>query len=686
MAENADKSQAKTVKTVCNMCLKCCGLDARVEAGKLVKITGMKEHPVNRLCVKPQGAASWLHSKERVIHPLRKVNGNWKEITWDEAFEVIGTKLEDVKEKYGAKALVVHLGNPFIGNQIPRVAIRFCSVYGTPNYTSGASLCFAAKGIGHGLTISRFMFPLYPSYRDTRCIVVWGNNPEQSGLPEAAAISSARKRGAKLTVIDPRRIPLAKNADIYAQIRPGTDCALTLGLLNVVIAEGLYDKDFVANWTVGFDQLREHVKDYSPEAVEKITWVPAETIREIAIMYATNKPATISQGVSLDHCTNGVQTSRAIAILIAITGNLDVGNIYNLPMRQTNLRVKGRVDVSEAIGAPYPIYGRFVGETTSALVLDALITGEPYPIKALIIQGSNPLLTWPNTNKVRQAFEKLDLLVVSGLFMTETAKMAHIFLPEATFLEEDRLQDSTFSGMPLIALGNKAVEPPGDCLESWRIWAELGKKMGYAEYFPWQSTDEVFNSLLEPSGITLEELREHPGGILYSDLNRKRKYEEEGLHTPSKKVEIFSQTMIDYGYEPLPTFVEPAESFVTKPELVDKYPFILVSGARTIGYTHSRFRNVPRLRRLVPQPLIEINVGSARQIGIADADMVVVESPRGSITLKAKLTEDIHPKIVSLQHGWDEANANMLTDDKGLDPVSGYPGLKSVMCRLARAE
>jgi len=204
---------------------------------------------------------------------------------------------------------------------------------------------------------------------------------------EAAEISSARRRGAKLIVVDPRVIPLAKNADIYAQIRPGTDCALALALLNVIIAEGLYDEAFVRDWTVGFDRLKEDIKKYSPEVVEKITWVPAQTIREFARVYATSKPAVIAQGVSPDHCLNGVQTSRAISILIAITGNLDVqgGNIYHSTPRLASTRIKGRVNVDEAVGAKYPIFGKFTGETTAMPVPDAIISGEPYPVKALIV-------------------------------------------------------------------------------------------------------------------------------------------------------------------------------------------------------------------------------------------------------------------------------------------------------------
>jgi anaerobic selenocysteine-containing dehydrogenase len=671
------KSSTRVAKSVCRLCLSCCGIDAHVENGRLVKVSAMKEHPINRLCVKARAIPDWLYSPQRITHPMRKVNGVWQETSWGEALDIIADKLAKIRERYGAKALVVFLG--MVGTEVPGIAARFCSLYGTPNYTSGASLCFAAKGIGHGLSISRRMFPLSPSYQDTRCVVVWGRNPQQSKIGEQADVLSAQKRGAKLIVVDPRATPLAKRADLHIQVRPGTDCALALALMHVIIAEELYDKAFVSKWTLGFDKLAEHVKEYSPEVVEKITRVPAAKIRQFARMYALSKPATITQGVSLDHCINGVQNSRAISILIAITGNLDItgGNTYNAPLPQTSLRVKGIVDVSEVIGAQYPIFNKFVSETSAMPVAEAIITGKPYPVKALIVQAANPALTWPDSHKVVQAFEKLDLLVVSDHFMTETAKLADVFLPATAFLERKLIMDYATEGLPLIKLSQKAVEPPADCWEDWQLWSELGRKMGYAEHFPWQSAEELFRHLLKPSGITLEQLEQNPGGIIYVQLDRQRKYEEAGFDTPSGKVELFSQTMADYGYDPLPTFTPLSEPS-------DDYPFTLISGTRTIAFSHSQYRQIARLRKLVPQPLVEINPESAKSLGLADGERVVVESARGSISLKAKITAEVPPGVLSLQHGWEEANVNILTDNEPYDPISGYPAFKTTLCRVRK--
>ncbi len=675
------KSDAHIAKSICRMCLSSCGINAHVENGKLVKISAMKEHPIHRLCVKAPAIPDWIYSPHRITHPLKKVNGGWQQTSWDDALGIVAEKLGELKAEYGAKSLVVHLGEPLVGTEVPRLAVRFCSLFGTPNYTSGASLCFVAKAIGHGLCIAKRMFPLVPSYPQTKCAVVWGRNPEQSKIGEEYDVLDAQKRGAKLIVVDPRVTLLAKKADLHIQIRPGTDGALALALMNVIIAKGWCDKDFVANWALGFDKLKDHVKSYTPEAVAETTGIPAAKIRQFAEMYATTKPAAITQGVSLDHCINGVQNSRAIAVLIAITGNIDVagGNTYDFPLPQTSLRVKGRVNVEEVIGADYPVFNKFVAETSAMPVPEAILTGKPYPIKALIVQGSNPVLTWPDSAKVKEALAKLDLLVVSDLFLNETAELADIFLPTAAFLEKKAVMDYATKGIPLLIMGQRAVVPPGECKEDWQLWSELGKKMGYADYFPWQDSDELLSYLFKPSGITLKQLEQSPGGVFYGDYEHRRKYEERGFDTPSGKLEIFSPTLAHYGYDPLPTFT-PIE------EPPDDYPFTLISGTRTAAYTHSQYRDIERLKKLAPEPLVEINDSDAAELGITDGERVVVESTKGSITLKARVTPDILPKVLSLQHGWREANANLLTDSQPSDPISGYPAFKTTHCRVRKIE
>lgn len=613
---------------------------------------------------------------------MRRINGSWQDISWDQALDFIAHKLARIKEEHGAKAVVVYSGDAHIGGQFPRrLAMRFCSLYGTPNFTAGGSLCFFSRLMGHGLTLNHKGVWLAPSFDGAKCIVAWGLNPAHSDINMAAAISRACKDGAKLIVIDPRATSLAKKADIYAQIKPGTDCALALGLINVIVAEGLFDRSFVQDWTIGFEKLVSHIRDYTPRKVSEITWIPEKTIFDIARAYAGGRPATIAQGVSSDPGFNGVQTSRAIAILVGITGNLDIpgGNVYQERLKLASLKVEGQASPGEVVSPQYPLFTKFAGHPTVNTVPDNIISGKPYPVRALIVQGGNPMATWPDINKVKDALSRLKLLVVSDLFLTETARLAHVFLPAATFLEGQVLRDDHHRGLPLLVWGERVIAPLGNSIPDWRMWCELGARMGYKQHFPWDNDEELFHYLLQPSGISLDHLKGHPGGVLYHPVESK-KYLREGFSTPSGKMEIYSQLMEQYGYPPLPSFQEPEQRIESKSEI---FPMILTTGARVNVFTHSQYRNIVLLRKHIPEPLAEINSQTAKALDIQNGDMITLQTKAGSISLKAKTTEDIHPRVISIQHGWPQANANILTGDVR-DPVSGYPDFRSIPCRVTR--
>lgn len=684
------KGQARVVKTICNMCSNHCGINAYVEDGRIVRISGAQEHPFHHLCVKPYALPEVVHSSERLANPLKKVDGEFRKISWDEAFAFVIERLENIREKFGPEAVVLYLSTAVsVSTMIPTIARRFADLFGTPNFTTAAFTCFLARVMGSALTCGAYPSPDLNS-ADTRCILVWGKNPPESFASERDAIRVLTGRGAKLIVIDPRRTALAKEAEIHAQLRPGTDCALALGLLNVIIREKLYDGNFVKNWTVGFDRLVEHVQGFSPQRVEEITWIPANTIVDIARAYASKKPACINLGISLEHCSNGIQTIRAVTILEAITGNLDVsgGNLIVPKLQYANLRMKEKISQERTVGDDYPLFNKYVLAPSASSVTNIIFSAKPYPIKSLLVVGSNPLVTWPNSHRVKKAFERLEFLLVIDTFMTDTARLADVVLPGTTFLESDELRDIYFSheGIPLIVKSNKVIEPIGNSMEDWKIWAELGRRMGYEEYFPWKDSDELMVDLLDPTNITLERLKQSPGGIFYADREY-QKYLKSGFNTPSGKVEIFSETMAQHGYDPLPTFHEPVESPTSRPDIAEKYPLIIMTGPRTQAYTHSRYRNIPGLRELYPEPFIEINPRTADNLGIADGDRVKVETRRGSIAVKAKLTEDIHPKIVSMLHGWSNdtgANANCLTDNNAVDPVSSFPEHRALLCNIVK--
>jgi anaerobic selenocysteine-containing dehydrogenase len=330
----------QVIKTACQLGPSECGMNVYVEDGEITGVDGMAEHPYNegRLCVRGRQAKEYVYHKDRLKYPMKKENGEWKRITWDEALDMMASRLKEIKEKYGPTAFGACVGDPVQTRGVTGAYIiwRFLDVYGSPNMLL-SDPCYRIRAQAQNLTFGFLRFPFYADVENSKCIILWAHNPHKSEPQIVPRIDKARKNGAKLIVIDPRRIPYAKEADVHIQPRPGTDCALMLAMIDTIISEGLYDREFVDQWTLGFDKLAERVKQYPAEEVERITGVPAKEIREIARMFATNKPACIQQAWgTLDQVESGFQNSRAICILHAITGNVDKrGGIIHVGLPMT---------------------------------------------------------------------------------------------------------------------------------------------------------------------------------------------------------------------------------------------------------------------------------------------------------------------------------------------------------------
>jgi anaerobic selenocysteine-containing dehydrogenase len=711
-----------------------CKMTVRVKGDKVIQIAGDPSDPETKgeLTRRDQHLMEILYAPDRLRSPMKRVGkkgeGKWKKISWDEAFNIIANRLNEIKEKNGAEAIHFlhghyHSGD-ILGSYIPRLA----NLIGTPNVSNPSHVCHLPR------VFLQYTFDLGavvpPDVVHTNCLILWGGNPEATNKPQDIAIKEARKRGAKLIVIDPRITPYAEEADLHAQLRPGTDGALALGMLNVIIKEGLYDKEFVDQWTIGFEKLANHVEDYPLDKVEKITWVPAKKIREISRMYAMTKPACISPRNALDQHTNASCAIRAIDMLMAITGNLDIkgGNLIVIPisMGLEDLKLYEKLPPEaekKKIGADQCLYSKISKTWPSAhtsSLWDAITQGNPYPVKAMFVMAANPVLTCANSRVVEKALRKLEFLVVTDLFMTPTAELADIVLPACTFLETTRSvtydthADHGWNATSRITLSPKAVEPLWESWSDWKIICELGRTMGYGEYFPWKTEEEAIDHTLGPLGLTCEELRNHPEGIvisippflykklsgLFGSLMRQvikvvkfrnypdlyKKYEMNGFMTPSKKVEIYSDQLEKLGYDPLPVYREPAESPISRPDLAKEYPLILITGSKLEMYTHSMMRNIPKLREQCPKNLLEINPETARKHNIKNGDLVKVESPRGSITCPALVTDCIDARVVHLYHGFRESNCNILTDHRAFDPITGSTGLKSLLCKVSKLE
>jgi len=694
--------KTRIIKTSCDLCApNACGMDVYVKNNKIIKIEGMKDHPNSEgvLCDKGKAAMEILYSPDRLKHPLKRKGkrgeGQWEIITWNEALDIVAKNLHSIKKSYGAESVVFLHGHNHAGEHSNYLR-RLANLFGSPNITSPFEICFSPRYYAIPYTLGEIAAP---HIRNSKCIIVWGHNPTNTSLPQEKKIIEAQEKGAKLIVVDPRKIKIAKTADIYAQIRPGTDGALALGILHVIIKECLYDSDFVEKWTIGFEELAEIVKKYSPKNVEEITSIPREVIESIAQTYAKIKPACILIGNAFDQNTNVFQAIRAINILMAITGNIDVkgGNVFGPSDPKT-----AKVGLSEKLpdeqnkkrlGADkYPIC-KLHKKAHIPSIWGAINTGKPYPVKAMFIMASNPLNVFANTKNVRKAISKLDFVVVADFFMTETAKFADIVLPACTFLEESYFVQPEYFRRPefepvvprFIALRKKAVEPIGESWPDIKIITELGKRMGYRDYFPWNSMEEIVDNELKPLGFTFKDIAEHPNNILfYGEPLEYKKYEKDGFKTPSKKVEIYSKQLKDVGIDPLPVYKEPKESPITKPVLAEEYPLILTTGAKLPMYTHSQMRNIPKLRDLMPNNVVEINPKTAEKLKIEDNEVVLIESPRGSVECRIMITSDIGKGVVCMHHGFSEANPNVLLDQYECDPFTGSIGIKASLCRIKK--
>lgn len=690
-------SGKKTVRTVCPICSYHM-LDVTVEGDEILDISaapvaGNKGHSVKG-CVKAQKALRWHYRDDvnRVVYPMirRGKSGAWERISWDDALDLLAARLKDLRVKYGPKALGVYFGVSYIlGNVVAMHALgNFCERFGTPNIGGYGENCYVPHAIVNFISCGGYLAPDLDPAASPGSIFLWGTNIDASLPPLAQVVRKFKKeKGTKTVVVDPRRIPLAKSADVFLQIRPGTDAAVALGMMNTIIEEGLYDKEFCENYTSGFDKLVEHVKKYRPEFVAEIADVPASSIQEAARIFAASKPTAVLRFLGgLETTQNGFDAHRAVDVLIAITGNVDNEGGQIIPEPHDGFLINSSYKyIGPAIGSDYhPIYPRIAHNGVGVCFADAILNNDPYPLKGMIIAGTNLALMSANQNRIRAALKKLEFVVQIDIRFNDTTPFADMFLPAQALLEKNEI-GSFYSALDNDLFGciNRVFDPPGESRPDYEIWWDLGKRLGFEA--PSSYEDYVNSEILKPAGITFQELQQEP----YYYRKEFEKYKKRGgFKTPSGKFEIYSTYLERMGFHPLPTYVEPTETRVSLPSLALKYPLIAID-FRSAHYFHTRFRECAPLHRLGPEPELEMNPKDAAKYGIADGDMVIVESRRGKIELKAKLTDTIREGVVGTEAGWpDPANYNMLTGDEvqHRDPVLGGAMLRGFLCRVTKKE
>jgi anaerobic selenocysteine-containing dehydrogenase len=792
------ESDEKVVKTACHLCHGGCILLAHVKDGKLKKLEGDPNGPLNQgsVCDRCNVAIQYIYSPYRIKYPMKRTGergeGKWERISWDEALDTIAQKLIEVKKKYGGHAIAYTFGTGRVNKEIPWQAF-FNAVAETPNGAGIGHLCLSktrapVMALSIGKVPGRAGEGVLRDWERAACIVSWGCtlfDSRSNGMGQNnRRITDALARGAKLIVIDPVYTRAAQKAHIWLPIRPGTDLALALAWQNIIISEGLYDKEFVEKWTnapflwrsdtrkllrqsdimpegdskyfmvwdtvinapqvwntetasyekaglqaalTGTYTIRlaggkeveckpvwqlmiDNVKEWTAEKAAEVTWLPVDKIRESAMIYATTKPASMEWGVAMSQQTRCYATNQAIFHLWAITGNLDIPGgqpFWYIPgFRKFSVPVPQKEEAFR-LGGGFAFSNPELTWQPSAhqpAVWKAMITGEPYPIKFLFANDSNPLLGHENGGKyILEALKKVEFIVWCDITKTPSNEYADILLPVCTPFERNYCSNTTEKG---ITCGQKVIEPVGESRSDFDIFCELSKRMGREDIWPWKNEEEYCDWQLEKMGLTFKQATETcwiPSAEIWRKYKKGllRKDGKLGFPTVSGKVELYIAALEQYKQDCLPVFRYPLQSYETTPELAQEYPLILITGSRELNlpYFHTQYHFVPWLKQIQPFPVVLINPETAKELGIKNGNWVWIENKVGKVRFKARVTQRIHPKVISAPHSWWypelsgpeygvwESNINLLVDPfAGSDPSTGSSELRGLLCKVYKAE
>jgi anaerobic selenocysteine-containing dehydrogenase len=796
-----DPTGTHRVHGYCALCITRCGCVAVVEDGRFTRLEPDPAHPIGQaLCAKGRAAPELVYHPERLTHPLRRTrpkgdpDPGWERIDWDEALDLIAAAMRRVAERQGPEAVAFSMcsgSTTAIGDSTGFIQ-RLMNAFGTPNGVTLLDLCgwgraFATRytyGVG---SVGAGGSGAMPDISNSGVLILWGYNPSNTRLTHATAIIEALKRGMRLIVVDPRRVGLANKADIWLRVRPGTDGALALGLANLMIERGWYDRDFIRNWSNGpllvradtgrllterdlepdgdtgrtfardastgrlvaydattgrydgdserlalegefriatpqgevvchpvFELYARLCRRYPPEAIETICRIPRVQVDEAARLIWHARPVSYYAWSGHEQHANATQTARAMSLLYALAGSFDMsgGNVL-FPGPPAAPITGEELPAARQMALPVGLAERPLGPARWRNVptgdfYRAALYANPYPVCALIGFGANMLLNHANGAYGREALKALEFFAHADLFMTPTAELADIVLPVASSFEREGLKigfEISLEAQSFIQLRPPVVPPPGEARPDTDIVFDLAARLGLADQFWGGNIDAAYRHQLAPIGITLEELRAAPGGVRVPLKIRYGKHAEpdangapRGFATPSRKVELYSQTFLEHGYPPLPDFIEPAIGPVARPDLAADFPLILTS-AKPILFCQSQHRVLPSLRKRARDPEVELHPEAAQARGVTNGDWVAIETPEGRVRARARLNASLDPHVVVGEHGWwqacteigapgydpfgpDGANLNLLISTAVLDPVSGTEPLRASLCEI----
>ncbi len=789
----------KRVRGYCALCTSRCGSIAVVENGRFVALEPDPQHPTGQaLCAKGRAAPELVYHPERLLYPLRRTrpkgdpDPGWQRIGWDEALRQIADNLRRIAGEHGPESVTFGSASPStsgLDDSLPWLE-RLMHAFGGQNLSVAFELCgwgrFGANTYTYGASVPGSYMP---DLENAGCILFWGYNPNLARLTHATATVAALRRGARLIVVDPRRIGVAKKADHWLRVRPGSDGALALGLSHVMIENGWYDETFIRQWTNApllvrgdngrlltaadlsaadsprqlvawsqagggtvlydpdtlryekeirelalagafemqtltgpvhcrpvFDHVAELCRRYPPERVEAICDVDRQQVAAAARMLWEARPVAYYAWSGVEMQTNATQIARAIGQLYALTGSFDApgGNVAfeaATTAGVSHVALAAGEERRPALGFhERPLGGARWQLTTTGELYRGILERQPYGIHGFVNFGSNLLLSHADSLWGRDALAALDFYVHADLFMNPTAELADVVLPVASAFEREALKigfEVSPQAQSRVQLRQRVVEPRGESRSDVDIIFDLAVRLGLGRYFWEGDVDAAYRYRLGPSGVTLEELRENPGGVQAPVQTRYRKYARQdgdtprGFNTPTRKVELYSETMLAHGYPPLPTYEEPLVSPLSRPDLAERYPLVLTC-AKHVLFCESQHRNIAKLRRQAREPEVEMHPAAAAERGIKAGDWVHIETPEGSVRARAKFDETLAPNVVCGQHGWWQsckeigapgydplgpggANYNLIIGNAAVDPVSGSVPHRAYICQLRLA-
>ena len=697
-------------------------MEVGLDDGKLVDIRPDTTHPLGMICRRGEHAREIVYSKHRLTQPLKRLgpkgNHDFVAVTWDEAYDIIVGNLNRIKDESGPEAAAIYTGRgtfeASLCDMFQPKGVRVSSAsnvlfpFGSPNTMGVGALCYVSFAmIAPHVTMGRMLLDMFTDIENAELLLVWGANPATDSPPlDMYRLESAARRGARIVVIDPRRTETAQRTDAqWIPIRPGTDGALALGMIEVIITEDLFDEDFVTSWCHGFRELKSYVQHFRPEVVERITGVPASTVRELARAVANAASACPVMYTGLEYSNSGIQAIRAVLTFFALAGHLDMPGGVGLAMggshfpinrscNQQNPNPEGAVARDR-----FPIYTQYREESHAAGLVASVLHGEPYRIRSLIVHGASLLTSWPQTDIWRETLSQLEFLVSIDRQLTADAAYADIVLPATTMFEID----SYMVYGPIFRLREKIIDPVGESRNDYLIMAGLAERLGYGDLYP-QTEEAMIRQALTGSGYSLEDVRSAGGWVrVRPPVMEYKKWQKGGLRpdgetgfdTPTGKFEIWSTILEDFGYEPLPKYVEPTEGPIARPDLANGYPLVFNSGARPQTDFRSQHHGIEGLVNDHPEPTVELHGVDAETRGIETGDLVEVQTLRAAVPLRARVTDDITKGAVECSMGggtpvgpraWQEWNVNELTDLSNHDDISGFPVYKALLCNLVKIE